>query len=1010
MTAVSPIDSGYTYEYNYTLPKYGSNGEFKVIVYANDTLGYQISSNSTFVVYELFNPSGWLYRRPITIDNTQNPNTLTDYQVLVTLDTATLISYGKMNSDCSDIRFSYPNPDGTEAEIPYWIESDCNTPNTKIWVKVPSIPANGYATIYVYYGNPNATSLSNDTNVFIFSTFAERDQLNTWNVYDGDGTGTNNEIYYDSTNKRIVIKASGSGGASIYAKTTFPFETGFVWEANATVLYDRAFPAPRFGLGISSSYPPSGTYPWGAGNEQAKFYQVSNVLDKVIYAVVVGGTEYNSGQQAFDQNNHIFKITSTPSGTYFYIDNNLKWSTTYYPNNNTLIPFHGMDGASISNVQYQYIYWVRVRKYTSPEPIAILGEEETIAPIHISKIVTYDNNLNQKIIFFSEDIVRIRANVTHDNGTSYIDKVLITIIDPNNNIVVNNESMTAVSPIDNGYTYEYNYTLPKYVSEGTWKVIVYANDTLGNSILGRTEFNVIQRFYPTGWQYRVPIKIIENLGRDRVNYVFWVNLTIPAGHVTNCTKEIRVTQGYPENTYSVEAESIVPSRVIREGNGYCEIEFVGNVSANSFRIFYVYYGNPNAQEVTYDFNNSQFFVDYGDAPCSGYMRSGWGYDYLGGGDVDYINETHVWIGGGYTTQGSTNNCIALFDLTTRSYQIYNLPWGGVIKVYADENISILAMDDMASGGNENAIYVFRDDSWQFLARAETDFGTGHWGGIHDIVCFPAGTQYECHFVKGWEDSYVRFLTDKYSKTLIDIIHLPFSVHPEDVKPFEHNKFWVSGQQCFSTQGFWVVRCNNGVFDVNRYINRNYAGQCPGGIFDMVCFDFDHCFGAGDYTVWLITPENHIDLLPRIDVDKSICWNEGGYINCWTYQPVKLKNRNIVWFGYHASNDYVGWSGTKWIMYDYDENRFNQYGYLKDANGNPVYIYEIRRNSVDILNETEGMAIGRSVDPISGTVIRPAVWLVRSQSMEIGAEETITPTAPPPAPPYTEVSSCMQIIN
>jgi hypothetical protein len=134
-------------------------------------------------------------------------------------------------------------------------------------------------------------------------------------------------------------------------------------------------------------------------------------------------------------------------------------------------------------------------------------------------------------------------------------------------------------------------------------------------------------------------------------------------------------------------------------------------------------------------------------------------------------------------------------------------------------------------------------------------------------------------------------------------------------------------------------------------------------------------------------------LPRIDVDKSVCWNEGGYINCWTYQPVKLKNRNIVWFGYHARNDYVGWSGTKWIMYDYDENRFNQYGYLKDANGNPVYIYEVRRNSVDILNETEGMAIGRSVDPNNGAIIRPAVWLVRSQSIEIGAEETIGAPAP-----------------
>jgi len=159
MTAVSPIDNGYTYEYNYTL-EYVSNGEWRLIVYVNDTLGYKKSSYYIFVVYKVFNPSGWEYRIPKTIDNTQNPNTLTNYQVLVTLDTATLISDGKMRTDCGDIRFSYPNPDETEIEIPYWIEGGCNSANTKIWVKVPLIPANSNTTIYVYYGNPNATSLS----------------------------------------------------------------------------------------------------------------------------------------------------------------------------------------------------------------------------------------------------------------------------------------------------------------------------------------------------------------------------------------------------------------------------------------------------------------------------------------------------------------------------------------------------------------------------------------------------------------------------------------------------------------------------------------------------------------------------------------------------------------------------------------------------------------------------------------------------------------------------------
>jgi hypothetical protein len=80
---------------------------------------------------------GWKYRVPITINSTSD---LTDYQVLITLDTQSLISAGRMRSDCGDIRFTWYNSTSqTEIEIPYWIESGCNTTSTKIWLKVPEI-------------------------------------------------------------------------------------------------------------------------------------------------------------------------------------------------------------------------------------------------------------------------------------------------------------------------------------------------------------------------------------------------------------------------------------------------------------------------------------------------------------------------------------------------------------------------------------------------------------------------------------------------------------------------------------------------------------------------------------------------------------------------------------------------------------------------------------------------------------------------------------------------------
>jgi len=78
---------------------------------------------------------GWLYYRDITISNSLDQE-LTDYQVKIVLDTYSLILGGKMRSDCGDIRFT----DAGENLLPYWVEpGTCNSQNTVIWVKVPSI-------------------------------------------------------------------------------------------------------------------------------------------------------------------------------------------------------------------------------------------------------------------------------------------------------------------------------------------------------------------------------------------------------------------------------------------------------------------------------------------------------------------------------------------------------------------------------------------------------------------------------------------------------------------------------------------------------------------------------------------------------------------------------------------------------------------------------------------------------------------------------------------------------
>jgi len=135
-----------------------------------------------------------IYRRPITINNTSNSNNLSFFQVLVTIDTASLISAGKMRSDCGDIRFV----DSDETTLlGYWIESGCNTASTRIWVKVPFIPANSSKTIYVYYGNPSLTSMSSPMRTFT---------PNIIGVFSGSCTDSTNCYFMDNHTEADAVR------------------------------------------------------------------------------------------------------------------------------------------------------------------------------------------------------------------------------------------------------------------------------------------------------------------------------------------------------------------------------------------------------------------------------------------------------------------------------------------------------------------------------------------------------------------------------------------------------------------------------------------------------------------------------------------------------------------------------------------------------------------------------------------------------------------------------------
>ncbi len=91
---------------------------------------------------------------------------------------------------------------------------------------------------------------------------------------------------------------------------------------------------------------------------------------------------------------------------------------------------------------------------------------------------TYDNiTMAAKTTFHINEGMTVRVNVTDESGRGDISKVLIKILNTTNAVKVDNATMTNITEITNGYTYEYNYTIPSDADLGTWNIYVYANDT-----------------------------------------------------------------------------------------------------------------------------------------------------------------------------------------------------------------------------------------------------------------------------------------------------------------------------------------------------------------------------------------------------------------------------------------------------------------------------------------------------------------------------------------------------
>jgi len=317
----------------------------------------------------------YLSGRVTPIDIKENSgNNLIDYQVMIQL-TSSWDGWRYVRSDASDIYFT----DSGGNPLYFWIEAwDYANKNAIIWVKVPLIPANGVARIYLYYGgaNPYSSYRSADKTFIFFDDFLGSSlDTSKWQVVWNDGYAT------VTISNSVLSIYDNSGHSAWYAyaiqgKTSFGINKAL--EAKVRYVYGGTYPNSRRFLAMKNS---GDTYIVDAldgratvtPDHVAQYYQrstwTSNYTEVGLINRKAGSSTTVKDNNAQNWNTWLrTRLTWTPSITRYIENNSQRFSNTgTIPTINQAVQILLSRGANDGTAGLE-VDWVAVRNYVEPEP------------------------------------------------------------------------------------------------------------------------------------------------------------------------------------------------------------------------------------------------------------------------------------------------------------------------------------------------------------------------------------------------------------------------------------------------------------------------------------------------------------------------------------------------------------------------------------------------------------------------------------------------------------------
>jgi len=287
----------------------------------------------------------------ITINNSQNNNTLTDYQVLLNISNDSVFF-----STIQDKKFMEFYDEDKQTLLNHYVELWDNVNyNAKIWIKIPNIPASSTKKVYLKCNATRTIDLSNPDAVFDFFDDFNGTQLDLskWNYNISLGS-----IVVQNSQLILNGSTSASGGQNaVRSKLTFGLPIIVDWRFS--MRSDRSSFAWRF-IGVDNS---------------------PLTIDHPLSQTNVGYHQGDNNYFVETSVNGSFSRTSISAYTLMQVLS-LKWRSgevKFVRDYSTVLATHTTNVPSVALPLYAGVgnntgvnsiiaEWVRVRKYSYPEP------------------------------------------------------------------------------------------------------------------------------------------------------------------------------------------------------------------------------------------------------------------------------------------------------------------------------------------------------------------------------------------------------------------------------------------------------------------------------------------------------------------------------------------------------------------------------------------------------------------------------------------------------------------